>query len=382
MNAFRPTIALLILFALCNAIIAQEALPDDGQELAFEGDEIIEDRGSIFKKDPNKVAMREQNDENDISPENQMDFLKIFTGLYYHRTYEQINSYLVANVESTDAKSNFDAARQWLSELNQGMKKMMNSQLIKALQQFLSLQDVADGPLKCSKNGYAALFKNDKATGGKGRISKKELGPMKRIEWVVYQANLKHAQDCELQYPQLYAQRRASMDQAVVGAVESFVGDMIERHGDKTKLSAVNAFYNPNDVAKEIKKLLKALNEDFLHRTLASFARDDPDNRYLRKVVDEEKGKMVVRKDKVHELVKKYFNEPCKAYMSELGANIFIPFSYDHTMLGPEDRFSIAQPEVQDFYKGWVNYVFCYRILKGDYQSISKKISKAASKFD
>lgn len=342
-----------------------------------------EDTGVMEQIEP--VAIVEYNSESgrklpDVSPDNKYEFIRIFSGLYYQKTYKLINNFLVDNVDChADAAANLRAATQFREIVRQESRwyNLYNKNLLGALEQFILLNRILRGE-KCTRNSYAILLKNDRATRGRSHQVQSKLGLLLRIERVIRQIAMDHALECKKKYPQFFEQKYAQLDKAIVEKVEAFTSNIINQLMRKKKniFSQKKRFETPEQL-QYIKTINGQKEGQIAYNALKLFARKDRDVVYLRKVVDEKEAILKINRVKLVELFEKYLAEPCAYYVRELGPSIFIPASYDIMMFEKEDRY-VQDDDNANFLSGWIRYKICNLLIGKDKKSLIRSVVSIA----
>lgn len=315
----------------------------------------------------------------DVSPENKLDFIRFFAGLYYQNSYRHINHFLVDNVESDEIGPNLLAATKLYEKEKQDRWNIFNKHLVGALQQFISLNRIVNGE-KCTKNSYAILLKNDRATRGRTHKIPSRLGILTRVDKIIYSIAINHAIECQTVYPELFKQRYSQLDKEKVEKVETFMNDIINHlMTEKKNFFRETKKYETVEQLQHVRSIHGKRKAQVAYDAIKLFASGDPDVKYLRKVVDEKEGILKVKKDKVVGLFTRYLVEPCEYYVRELGPNIFIPASYDIVMLEKEDRYS-QDDKKSDFFLSWTRYRLCNLLIGKDKQSLISAVIKIADK--
>lgn len=352
-------------------VVSNDVLEDTLRPKDVASDDVLEDTLVVYSDKSKK-----EDDEEPIA--NTYSLLRFFTGLYYQSTYAEINNYLVDHVETDDVKSNMIEALKWY-DAEVSKKSMFNRAIVEALKQFTSLTKI--GPdNQCNRNTYAILLKNDRATKRKTHKQPSKLGLMKRIEKVVYEYSMNHAIDCVPRYPTLLKEKLAKLDQDKVQRAENFVDNIIDgfRWSDK-KFKNENKRYAIYTLVKSLKSISNKKTSKIALDRLNEYARDDPDRKFLKKVLNEKKGVMEIRKDKVGSLVDQYLIAPCRYYVEQLGLSVFIPANYDLIMLELQDRYKEEDDEALEFLLGWSRYHICSVLIEKDLKSLKKGVAKQAA---
>lgn len=316
----------------------------------------------------------------DVSPDNNYDFIRIFAGLYYQNSYRHINNYLVDKVdEKEDVVANLKAATEWYEKERLNSWNIFNKHLVGALEQFTALNRILEGE-KCTRNSYAILLKNDRATSGKTHKARSKLGPFYRVERVIYQVAMDHAIVCKNKYPQLFEQKYAQLDKESIERVEALSNDIINQlMNEKKSFFRETKKFETFEQLQHVKTINGKKEAQIAYDALKLFARQDSDVRYLKKVLDEKEAVMRVNRDKFVNLFKKYLVEPCAYYVRELGPDIFIPASYDIIMFDKEDRYE-QNDDRSKFFLGWIRYKLCGLLIGKDQKGLIKSMIKIASK--
>ena len=110
---------------------------------------------------------------------------------------------------------------------------------------------------------------------------------------------------------------------------------------------------------------------DTLYELIGYLSRDDPDNKYLRKILNETTGKFEVNKAKLEKLIESHVASKrplCQYYVGELGSEIFEPNAYDLLMYPYEDR----KVHDDEYALAWRRYKLCKSLLKKNEDLVQK----------
>lgn len=306
------------------------------------------------------------------------NWAKIFTGPHYQNVYSDIDKYLISHVDDENTAKNMAKAAEWYEELKKS-EKPSNAGLLGALEQLLSLDSI-DPINRCSAQAHSILLRNDQATHGKAHKQRTQLGHLRRIDRIVHDYLMRHAIDCMEDYPVIWRSRREEMDRKQVRLVENFMCDILENftrvNGDFKK--EANKRYARYVLAKSLKSIRSKKTAELAVETLEELTRSDPDRKYLYLVLTKAGNDIEFRKDKVEGLFLKYLVQPCVYYVRELGPDVFVPASYDVSMLEEEDRFRKGDPEVLNFLLSWTRYHLCELLLTKDLKHIAGDVAREA----
>lgn len=345
-------------------------------------EEVVDFEDSLVNSEDQKLATAV-----DESVENTMSFIKMFTGKYYEGPYKTISEYLEKSVhfEATIEES-MQAVEDWYrKEKSRKFAFGFNQGLIEAMEQLLMLKDIMSDANKCSRKSYRVLVKNDRATRGVAHRPPSEIrarGMKRAVDWLVHQYEFRHASECHRIYPIVYEAKLLSMNQDLLKKVELFTTNIIQKR--RKKIMFIWEQQRTDDpmilipTGKAIKRIKGKDIAAAVYRSIQSMASKDPNERYLRKVVNEEKGKLMINDAGLKALFDEYIIKPCEYYVQQLGPDIFVPVKFDIGLLEPYDRYQVE--EVQQFFLGWIRFRFCNSILGRDKSSLMKDVARYAAK--
>lgn len=294
---------------------------------------------------------------------------KFISSLDRSRSYNRINSFLVDAESSDDLNLNMAKAFDYLQwEIKRN--SFMGGPLLDALRQFTSLAKT-QGLENCNKQSYAILLKNDRATEGRARDirSKQQVASVspRRIDKLIYQFSLNHSKNCQLVYPKIFHQIHSTLDNNKSKIVDSllmqvFFGSNSNQANGAGDNHVMNIMSLYNGFVANTISIASIDDSQLIYGALEQIAREkeDPDVIYMKGISDERRGTRYVRKDKLKELFRRYFYEPCEYYVRQLGPDVFIPATFD----------SEWQHEVDyrqyDYYFGWAKFKLCTFLLDNE----------------
>lgn len=316
--------------------------------------------------------------------------IKLFTGPYYERTYQKINNHLVDAVHTTDVGPNMKEAISWLdAEIQKGVN-ILKRGLVEALEQFTSLDLLSKGDKLCNRVGHNILLKNHKATKGRARISFPQ--PFKRIDLLVWKYSIEHAINCRDVYIDNFNKIFPTLEAAQMKSLGNFIDQLLRLRLHKTDYLYryyVLFFYpgdkgsdtsvNPVDIVQMSKSVRAKESTSIAYNVIKISSADDPDHKYLKEVIDEKAGKLVIREDKIRELFQRYIIKPCQYYISKLGPDVFKPALYDVKMLDPEYRYTV-EDGTYDFHLGWIRFRLCDALVNKEQKAFANDVISLARK--
>jgi hypothetical protein len=301
-----------------------------------------------------------QEDEPWREPYKQMTFMKLLESGFkwnYENQYKKINKYLVEKTESRDVEDNMSIAAKWLEEQQKFVLPFWNGALVEALKQFLDLTRLNDEDVRCSREAYVILWRNNQATKDKALTERHR----RRIDNIVRHFRINHAINCYTVYPGRFEDFYAEMD------VET------ERWFTTFQMELNSRF-------KSTKEILDALAgktfAQIAHRLIGSNSFSDPDNKYLHKTENELDGGLFVYEPGVRRLAERYVIRRCRQFVQQAGPEIFIPASFDQLALNPEDRYKICSMPEARFLHGRQLYRICEKLVRHDSEAFVKQLAK------
>lgn len=357
-----------------NEIKDEEQVAEQAEE-SNDSEEVADGHDSIEKQKADKI---------DESSENTMSFIRIFTGKYYEGPYNTINDHLTNNVDDdANIKTNLEAAAKLLDQEKHKFFKGFKQGLIEALEQFLSLGKVLNEENKCSRRSYAILVKNDRATKGVAHKCPNVVGDLRRIDWIVHQYSLKHAIECHLVYPDNFETKRQQVDQEMLKRVELFTLNLILKKRKKVLFffEQKKSTENPEELISAGQTIKRVKGKDLaesIFNSVKYLAKDDENVKYLERVPNDKKTKMVVDEVNMKNLLNEYIIKPCQYYVEQFGPDIFVPLKFDIDMLEKKDRYRVDKDG--DFLLGWQRYRLCNTIITKDKDAMMKDVIRVAQK--
>lgn len=228
--------------------------------------------------------------------------------------FKTINYHIYDNVQSDDPEENIKEAKRWL---NLTASRSEDPDLINGLKLFTELPITLEEQHKCTPYSYKVLSTNQRATNDRAKFARMENFSPRRIDEIVHHYCLKHAKFCHQEIPKIVKTRYQSLDNATVSYVEAIATDWVNKTTEKKYPSY--ASYYPDDGYMETRtEVSPQARSRFVYKTLKALPVNDTDFRFLVKVVNKREGTKVLRKDKIIDLVQKYFVEPCRLYVKTL----------------------------------------------------------------
>lgn len=287
-------------------------------------------------------------------------------------SFKRLNDYLVANVRNDDPDSNMEAALIWLQK-QEGVKRSFFSRApIDDLMKFTALKQVMDDD-KCDHAAHEIMRTNEEAVSLHKKVHDRKY---RRVDKVMLDIFHDHAMRCSSVYPDRYTALRKQVDGEVYRRVEYLSELVVDAHRETLTFPDDRAHFEPDFyfyqyvlVHPSIRSFRRA---NILLEALKHLAESDPNIKYLRKVRDERKGREIIDKDKIKELVRKHLIEPCQQYEAVMEPDLFGPASFDL------DVYYLLNEDNKDYYVDWSYYMIC-RALTRDEQAVSADVIKSVA---
>lgn len=284
-------------------------------------------------------------------PRNELGLFRLLeTGFkqHYEKQYDNINELLVQQLpDNQDVAQNLAKVAELLEEeRKRGVRLFKNRALVEALEQLARLGELYTDETKCTRKAYEILWKNNEAVRGLAQRPHSELVAPRRVESLVNKASTWHTIECFHVYPKRLAELRATMEPAKLRLVETFMDNLMGKCDCvRTPVRLVQG--------KRAAELAYELIERHSHQ--------DPYRAYLGKVIDEAKGKLVVKAEGVRQLAERYLIEPCRAFVFHFGPDVFIPARFGSLALERADRYDESHG---DFLHSWLHYRLCESLVR------------------
>lgn len=226
-----------------------------------------------------------------------------------------INYYLLDHCNQPDLNSNLAKAKEFLIESVNKASTDLNEGLRKDWQVFLSLEAIENNVELCNGKSIAILSANNRLVGNiYNKVNKSGLNCLTRLESLVYQALLKHANQCQSVYPKKYDMEVKKLNFSLINRAQEVTRDLA--YGRKT-----------STVSWE----LLLYQGRWVHQALVRAAQLANDNRigFASAYFDDSIGKSSIDMDKLHSLYQDYILIPCNYYVDKLGPDLFEPVIFD-----------------------------------------------------
>lgn len=261
--------------------------------------------------------------------------------------YDELEKYLVANVNTDAVEPNLEAA----AKLLKAQKNKFSSQQVVPngdLADFTSMQHAVDGT-NCDFEAKQSLQINRVALAMYGFSS-----PVRRVEKVFDEILTNHAIKCLEVYPKIFSEKKQEIGETVFKRVEEMVGAIIKEDllspGNRRFHTEIEPYglldhyaitVNPLDIRKFV-GLRSALRPRLAKKLFSGGRNGEP---------------QLSGKNRIKELVEEYVMTPCWIYESEVGKDLFIPAEFDAKV------YNKLEDDMKDFYLGWSYYKICRAIL-------------------
>lgn len=325
------------------------------------------------------VMAAEQPHKSDIDftlgEENKFNLAGVITGLQQPIMYNKINDYLVDATTSSDFKANMRLAEEWLDrERGRGVHLFKNKALVQALEQFTALEAVKS---RCDRYAHTVLWRNDQATLGEaGRSTSQMTQTPRRIASLVHHAAIHHAIDCSHVYRETFERLLEGGDKQSMAKVDII---MDAYRASNNSLFDVQAKHiKPSIVVQKIRSIGGKQTAQLAYQVIKGQSMDHENSAYLGKVLDEKRGRRVVRMDKIKQMADEHLLKPCKYYVNTFGPDVFIPAIYEAELLN--DAYNpLGFSEMNDFVSGWITYRVC-ELLVADADDLAQRVASIIDK--
>lgn len=275
--------------------------------------------------------------------------------------YEQINSYLCSMVDNDDVSANMAFASQWLEEQEGTRQSFFSRTPISDLKKFTALQEVIDDS-SCGRRALVIMRQNEEAVRLHRLIENRQVH--RRIDRIIMRIFKDHAEKCSSLYPQMYRKKRHQLNAVLLEQVENIARAIMGADRFLLSTEEVLSFYEPSELFQRYIQYYPRVGHfaknNLLHSALVANAKADLDFKYTHAVLDEPTGKVVVHKDKLKGLARKYLIEPCQHYVDKLGFDLFIPARFDMQVY-----FNINDQD-GDYFLGWSYYMICLALTRDE----------------
>lgn len=269
---------------------------------------------------------------------------------------EQINNLLVDRTKSTDPKDNFDIL---LDELIKDQKNNVGpSNKSTQVKRLILALSTLDGKNECGYYGYTIIRNLYFALGSPMRSITRDEN-LRRVDKILQYYIREHVENCEPVYLSKFHEISGGLDSTIIEHLNTIVAKSIQ------DLTGENSYYRRSsypgtlyNLATEGLLVAFEMKPEHIYDALTVLAKDDPDEKYLRRIEDERTGHPKFVKDKIESLFKEYIAKPCNYFRQKFGPDVFMPAAFDNIF---KQRM---KPERVDFYEAWVKYRLCH--LKGN----------------
>lgn len=278
-------------------------------------------------------------------------------GNQFRGGYKVIDQFLAAKVGPSETMAgNLDAL---MAKANSGD---FNDREVKVAQKLDGLRTTVES---CDQVSYECLDDNDEATDYKSHDVEQNPTPT-RIEQIIYYYGRQHATTCQKKLESSFKPLWEQIDSQDLARLSIWLDPIIDRtiagshsqtnddFSDKVFHELIKDFY-----------LNKAISDHkHAYNVIKTLVKDNPDEeRYLHYYTDEVTGERHFQREKFHELIEKYFEAPCNAYLGQMGelfkrADIDARFHHDVNSSNPL------------FYRGWAYNKICSSLFDRSYQAL------------
>lgn len=288
--------------------------------------------------------------------------------------YNLLNSLLVNRVYRETALPNLLAALDWLKMATGELKAGPDEELPpkRALLRFTSLLKLMDPEKpRCDMEAYAILSENQHFAGTTVMLPPDELGPLRRIDAVIHEVALQHANMCRYVYPHLFLEALEGASEEAIQSIESMMAAIIATNR-KVVFVAQN---RPMELRRFVQLKAKGVSvTDYavaraLLVELRQRSREDADSCYLRVKPDpRRRNRWIVDEGKVAEMLQRYVYTRCE-YLERTFAHIWTPAEFEQRLFPYGYKYRAITNSTAEFMV-WLQY---YRLC-GDMMKNKRKL--------
>mgnify|MGYP006965680234 CR=1 FL=1 len=284
--------------------------------------------------------------------------------------FQKINEFLCDTVSSSDFEKNMAKASELL-ERQARAKTPDESSFVEDLRSLVALNSIRN---KCDRTAYEMLRAICEATDYRGHKEFRDLGPLRRIDSIVYHYSKQHYEDCKQVYPRLFVALYNQVDEAQRKRWDIMAKRMLNYYWPDEPFMPKDKLQLERFIEGSLRSEHKyvgsnSLGAFYLMEQLAGDAKD-PDAIHLTRRTDERRGNFLpMNRAKVEALAKRYVIDPCKLYVNTLGPNIFEPWQFDSLMVEEEERY-VSDLDILDkdesqrqFNIGLIRFKFCKSLI-------------------
>lgn len=267
--------------------------------------------------------------------------------------YDLINDLLAETVQTDAPLDNLVAVLKWQKQLageqapvgaaaSRRLAQLRERDLQGSLIQVTSLLKLMDPDnLDCGPLSANILKKNVAATGSRLMVPDEELGPMRRLESVIRQVAVWHAEQCHHVYPKILKWALKDGSKNSLDDIRRMWNTVIETSRKRIFLDQKRET-DPRQVLRMKAQTISLggqLEAQAMLYYLKNRARDDPDLPYLSRLADpKRRGRWMVVEEKVEELMNKYAFARCEYLMRAFG-HILKPAELDQRLSSPKHKY-------------------------------------------
>lgn len=298
------------------------------------------------------------------------------------RDYDLINEYLVQQVQTNSYEENLIESVLWLKQYNE--KKLIQysgvamSKFLPSLLQFTSLAKLLNTDPHCDLLGYDIIKNNELASGSNIMLPDELTGPLRRIELVIRQVAVYHANQCRYEYPKLFKWARQESNKERILQHIKVLMDAVISTSNRRVFTFSNVKEDERSVLKERAKGLTSMTGLQTVNAILFFvksrAQEDPNGYYLQRVGDPiRRNRWIVSEAKVKELLHKYAFSQCEILIRSLG-HILKPALYEQQLYENDAQYRALDEDNAELMIWLQYYRLCNRMVNEDREVLVKKI--------
>jgi len=303
---------------------------------------------------------------------------------YNSHYYDMINSRLVDEVDSDSPMANLMAALNWLRNSYDNGAPASDAdpkgdkQYLLALVQFTSLVKLmVPDNRHCDMIGHDIMKNNELSSGQRLIVPDTEVGPLRRIDSVIRQVAVEHAERCRLEYPKMFKAARDGADNERLANVKSMMDSIIET--STRRVFPQIRFVDPRTILREKAKGVPDLRGAGQAKAVLNFMK----NRTQRTNSGEMKflvvrsdprrrGKWIVWEQQVREIFDKYAASSC-SHLIEVGENYLKPALYEEQLFGTRS-YRATNEDVAELMIWMQYYRLCARLVNEDREALIRNV--------
>lgn len=231
-------------------------------------------------------------------------------------------------------------------------------------------------PFVCCTASSASVISANEAAISRAK-TRRQSSRLKRVEQIVHLFGQQHAELCGPFYLEHFEYLYSKVAERDLKIVESFARGIIDfdpNSDAKRRLSAKELY--SEFVVSQSYSLNDAMSMHQMYLTMKTFANKgcNPEAKFLRRVgeLGKRSEKYLINQEKFKRLFEDYLVTPCKNYVKQLGAGVFIPASLEARW-----RDKLVSFKEYSFHLAWAQFEICSTLCKNE-ESLGQELIQFA----